>query len=71
MAKVFVYLYRAVDSPGMAPTEWGTMDAILSIDRASPITRSAKKVDASLLDAAGFLPHGLSPYDLEKRTERA
>lgn len=65
MKRVFVYLYRSLGShPGTA-REWGTMEAILSIDGREPITRSAMKVDASLLDEAGFLPYGLSPYDLE------
>lgn len=71
MRKVFVHLYRcAIASPGVG-REWGTLDAIHSIDAGVPLTRSAMKVDASLLDEAGFLPYGLSPYELESGIERS
>jgi hypothetical protein len=40
------------------------MEAILSREGCTPITRSARKVDAALLDEGGFLPAGVSPYDL-------
>lgn len=71
MKRVFVYLYRSLGTAPGAPREWGTMEAILSVDGREPITRSAMKVDASLLDEAGFLPYGLSPYDLESGVERS
>jgi hypothetical protein len=40
------------------------MEAILSREGCTPITRSARKVDAALLEKGGFLPPGVSPYDL-------
>jgi hypothetical protein len=70
MKNVFVYLYGCISAHPGKPHEWGTMDAILSIYGCAPITRSAMKVDASLLDEAGLLPYGLSPYDLESGIER-
>lgn len=71
MKKVFVYLYRSLGTHPGALREWGTMEAILAVVGREPITRSAMKVDASLLDEAGFLPYGLSPYDLESGVERS
>ena len=71
MRKAFVYLYRrAIPSPGLG-REWGTMEAILAVEGGAPLMRSAMKVDASLLDEAGFLPYGLSPYELESGVERS
>lgn len=63
MKKVFVYRVRHAGGSGH-PIHWGTMEAILSMEGCTPITRSARKVDAALLDEGGFLPPGVSPYDL-------
>lgn len=64
VGKVAVYLYRRPGpGPGLEP-QWGTLEAIAKLDDCVPITRSARKVDPSLLDSDGFLPYGLSPDDL-------
>jgi hypothetical protein len=60
-----VFVYRIRHAGGSAhPIQWGTMEAILLREGCTPITRSARKVDAALLDEGGFLPPGVSPYDL-------
>jgi hypothetical protein len=64
MGKVFVYRFRRGGATIAKSNEWGTLAAILSIEGTIPITRSAMKVDASLLDDTGFLPVEMSPYDL-------
>lgn len=60
-----VYLYRHIRRSSSEFLEWGTLEAVSSIDAYAPVTRSTRKVDVSLLDEAGFLPYGLSPRDLE------
>jgi hypothetical protein len=60
-----IFVYRIRHAGGSAhPIQWGTMEAIVSMEGCTPITRSARKVDAALLEKGGFLPPGVSPYDL-------
>jgi hypothetical protein len=59
--KVFVYRVRPSGGSGDA-SRWGTLEAILA-GGFVPITRSARRVDPRLLEA-GFLPSGVSPFDL-------
>lgn len=62
--QVSVYRYRSRwPVPEFLPA-WGTLDAIAMIDGCIPMRPTRRRVDASLLDAEGFLPYGVSPDDI-------
>jgi hypothetical protein len=60
---VFVYLYKRIGPQPEFLPQWGTLEAIAQLDRCVAITRSARRVDASLVDADGFLPYDITPDD--------
>jgi hypothetical protein len=64
--RVPVYLYRKTERGAPEP-DWGTMTAILALEGCEPITRSARMVKREAISSDGFLPHGLSPDDVEER----
>jgi hypothetical protein len=62
---VFVYRYKQIGpQPDFLP-QWGTREAIALLDGCIAIRPSERRVDASLVDADGFVPYGLSPDDLD------
>lgn len=62
--RVFVYRYRPRwQVPEFLPA-WGTLEAIALIDGCIPMRPTRRRVDASQVDAEGFLPYGVSPNDL-------
>ena len=65
--RVPVYRYKPRwPIPDFMPA-WGTEDAIPSIDGCVAMMPTVRHVDASELDADGFLPYGVTPDDLEPR----
>jgi hypothetical protein len=64
MTKVPIYLFFGPDGVVDPDRKWGTLDAIFNLEGCTPIGRSGRRVDAELLDDAGFLPYGLSPDDI-------
>lgn len=61
---VSVYRYRSRwPVPEFLPA-WGTLEAIALIDGCIPMRPTRRRVDASLVDAEGFLPYGVSPNDV-------
>lgn len=63
--RVPVYLYRKGDRGAPEPG-WGTMTAILALEGCEPITRSARLVKPGALEKSGFLPHGVTPDEVEE-----
>jgi hypothetical protein len=61
---VFVYLYKRIGPQPEFLPQWGTLEAVAQLDGCIAITRSARRVDASLVDADGFLPYGITPDDV-------
>ena len=59
-----VYRYRARwPLPEYLP-QWGTLEAIATIDGSIPMRPTRRMVDATLLDPDGFMPYQLGPDDL-------
>lgn len=62
--RVAVYRYKPRwPIPDFLP-EWGTEDAIASIDGCVLLLPTERQVDASELDPDGFLPYGVTPDDV-------
>jgi hypothetical protein len=68
--RIPVYLYRS-ESPIPGSPEWGTMTGIFALEGCTPITRSARLVDAKAVGRDGFLPRGVEPDDLEAAQDAA
>ncbi len=63
-ARVEVYRYkRCGPHPEFLP-EWGTLEAIASLDRCIAIRPTRCVVDARRLDPDGFLPFGTAPDEV-------